>query len=140
MNYFSDTETTITDTGLSNTPSDIQKNNINKARLEMNKIREVLGSPVNVNSWFRSEKVNNTVGGAKTSAHLSGYAIDFWVKGMTNKEICDAIDASGIKYDQLIDEYNGNKYWVHISFDPKMRQQRLIARKVDGKMRFKKAE
>jgi hypothetical protein len=102
----------------------------------MNRVREVLDKPVNVNSWFRSEAVNNKVGGSSTSSHLTGYAIDFYVKGLTNQEICDLIDAAGIEYDQLIDEFNGYTYWIHISFDPRMRKERLIARKVNGKINY----
>jgi putative chitinase len=102
----------------------------------MNQIREALGKPINVNSWFRSAKVNAAVGGAKTSGHLTGFAIDCWVKGMTNEEFCDFIDDLGIEYDQMIDEFNGQSYWVHISFDPRARGQRLVARKRGSKMHY----
>lgn len=138
MNYFTDAETTVTDTGLPNIPDAVQQANIEHTRQQMNRVRTVIGKPMNVNSWFRSVSVNRAVGGSKTSAHLSGYAVDFWVHGLTNEQICDMIDAAGIQYDQLIDEFNGSKYWVHISFDPRMRGQRLIARKVNGKMTYRK--
>lgn len=136
MNYFSDSETKVTDTGLPNHPDSQQQANIEYTRLQMNRIREIIGKPVNINSWFRSVEVNNSVGGSKTSSHLSGFAVDFWVKGMTNDQICDSVDSAGIKYDQLIDEFNGKKYWVHVSFDPRMRNQRLVARKENGKMKY----
>lgn len=136
LNYFSDKETVVTNTGIDNTPDTNQKANIEYTKAKMNHVREIVGKPVNVNSWFRSKKVNSMVGGSSTSAHLSGYAVDFWVKGMTNQEICDLLDAEGIEYDQLIDEYDGNRYWIHLSFDPKMRRERLIARPVNGKMKY----
>jgi hypothetical protein len=138
MNYFTDAETTVTDTGLPNIPDAVQQVNIEHTRQQMNRVRVVIGRPMNVNSWFRSSVVNRAVGGSKTSAHLSGYAVDCWVHGLTNEQICDMIDAAGIQYDQLIDEFNGSRYWVHISFDPRMRGQRLIARKVNGKMTYRK--
>lgn len=138
MNYFTDAETTATDTGLPNIPDAVQQVNIEHTRQQMNRVRVAIGKPVNVNSWFRSAPVNSAVGGSKTSAHLSGYAVDFWVRGLTNEQICDMINAAEIQYDQLIDEFNGSKYWVHISFDPRMRGQRLIARKVNGKMTYRK--
>lgn len=136
IGYFTDKETAVTTTGLANIPNTEQKANIDIARIKMNKVREVIDKPVNVTSWFRSKEVNAKVGGSSTSSHLTGYAIDFYVRGMTNREICDAIDAAGIKYDQLIDEFDGVRYWVHISFDPKMRNQKLIARKINGKMNY----
>ena len=138
MNYFTDAETTVTDTGLSNQPNTIQQGNIERTRIQMNRVREVIGKPINVNSWFRSPRVNRAVGGSNTSAHLSGFAVDFWVHGLTNEQICDMINAADIHYDQLIDEFNGTRYWVHISFDPRMRGQRLIARKVNSKMNYTK--
>lgn len=138
MNYFTDAETTVTDTGLPNTPDAVQQVNIEHTRQQMNRVRVTIGRPMNVNSWFRSSSVNRAVGGSKTSAHLSGYAVDFWVRGLTNEQICDMINAAEIQYDQLIDEFNGSKYWVHISFDPRMRGQQLIARKVNGKMTYRK--
>lgn len=136
MNYFTDAETIVTNTGLANQPNALQQGNIERTRIQMNRVRKVIGRPVNVNSWFRSPSVNRAIGGSKTSAHLSGYAVDFWCKGLTNEQICNLIDAAGINYDQLIDEYNGVNYWVHISFDPRMRGQRLVARKVNGKMNY----
>lgn len=137
LSYFTDAETVKTKSGLPNEPDQRQMWAIAAARQKMDEVRRVLGKPVNVNSWFRSPEVNQAAGGSPTSAHLSGYAIDFWVKGMTNEEICNAIDKAGIKYDQLIDEFRGNTYWVHISFDPKLRGQRLIARLRNGKMHYK---
>ena len=136
LSYFSDAETTVTNTGLPNIPNQQQLWKIATARQKMDEVRRVLGKAVNVNSWFRSPEVNKAVSGSLNSAHLSGFAIDFWVKGMTNKEVGDVLDKAGIKYDQLIDEFNGSTYWVHISFDPRMRGQRLVARKRGGKMHY----
>lgn len=137
MNYFSDAETTVTNKNLQNIPNEEQRRNIEIAKVGMNKVREAIGLPCNVNSWFRSQEVNKAAGGSPASGHTLGFCIDFWVKGLTNKQICDLIDKAGIKYDQLIDEFNGSSYWVHISFDPRMRGHRMIARKIAGKMQYR---
>ena len=137
LSYFSDAETTVTRTGLPNHPNQQQIWNIAATRQKMDEVRRILGKAVNVNSWFRSPEVNRAVGGAATSAHLTGFAVDCWVKGMTNEEVGNALDKAGIKYDQFIDEFDGSKYWWHISFDPRMRGQRLVARKRNGKMHYK---
>jgi Peptidase M15 len=137
LSYFTDAETVVTSTGIPNIPTPQQQYNISFARKKMDEVRRIIGKAVNVNSWFRSPEVNKAVGGSPTSGHLSGFCIDYWVKGLTNQQICDLIDAAGIVYDQLIDEFDGVHYWVHISFDPRNRKQRLIARKkANGKMHY----
>lgn len=43
--------------------------------------RKWLGRPMYVTSWFRSYAVNKAVGGISTSNHLTGTAMDWYVKG-----------------------------------------------------------
>ncbi len=42
----------------------------------LDRIRRRFGGPIAVNSAFRSENVNRSVGGSNTSAHLKGLAAD----------------------------------------------------------------
>ena len=121
--HFSLAELTVTSTGLSNQPNAQQLARLTKVAEQMEAVRKLLGSPISVNSGFRSAAVNRAVGGSQTSAHALGYAVDFVCPGYGDPmAICKAIAASGIKFDQLIMEKNR---WVHISFDPRMRQQVL---------------
>lgn len=78
-------------------------------------IRNYIGKPMMISSGYRCKTLNElpTVGGSKTSHHLSGCAVDFTVKGMTVKEIIEKVKASGVDYCQLINEYN---LWCHISY------------------------
>lgn len=115
---------TVTSTGLDNQPSPAHLANLQVAAAGMEKVRTALGLPIKVNSAYRSAAVNRRVGGVPTSAHCQGYAVDFRVTGMTPLDICKKLVASGIKFDQLIEEGT----WTHISFDPKMRQQVLTMR------------
>lgn len=39
-------------------------------------------NPITITSWYRDPVSNRAVGGASRSAHLSGYAVDFLVKGV----------------------------------------------------------
>ena len=89
----------------------------------MEKVRAILdGKPIKINSGYRNPEVNKGIGGSKTSAHMLGYAIDFVCPNFGSPfEVCKQIAVSGITYDQLIQEGT----WVHISFDPKARQQNL---------------
>lgn len=127
--HFSLEEATHSDTatrlGISNQPDAQQLENMKVAAIGMEKIRELLASPINVNSWLRLPEVNVAVGGSKVSSHMDGWAIDFTCKGFGNPlEVCKAIEKSNIKFDQMIHEF-GDKGWTHISFAPEMRQQKL---------------
>ena len=127
--HFSLEEATRSDTatrlGISNQPNAQQLENMKVAAIGMEKIRELLASPINVNSWLRLPEVNVAVGGSKVSSHMDGWAIDFTCKGFgTPLEVCKAIEKSNIKFDQMIYEF-GDKGWTHISFAPEMRQQKL---------------
>lgn len=99
---------------------------------KMEQVRGILGdAPITVFSGYRSPVVNRAVGGARSSAHMKGYAVDFKARNFSVAEAIKLIRQSPLRFDQLIDEFGA---WVHISFDPlPMRRQVLAARKVNGK-------
>lgn len=47
----------------------------------MDKIRELVKSPITVTSGYRPEEYNRLIGGAKNSKHILGQACDFVVQG-----------------------------------------------------------
>lgn len=97
-------------------------------------VRSLLGYPIFIDSGYRSIALNKAVGGVSTSAHCFGYAADFVCRKFgTPDDIVRKIQASDIKFDQLIQEGT----WVHISFDPRMRQQVLRAIFSSGKATYK---
>lgn len=124
--HFTYDELTVTQVrNVSNKPNEKQLVNLKKTAQLMEAVRALLGKPIRVNSGFRSDGVNRAVGGSTTSAHSFGYAVDFICADFGSAyEVACAIRDSDIKYDQLI--YEGT--WVHISFDPRMRQQDLTAK------------
>ncbi len=76
-------------------------------------LREWYGKPIIINSFFRNDKLNSAVGGAPTSQHLKGEAIDLTGGSkVENKKLFDWLKAN-VKFDQLINEYNYS--WVHVS-------------------------
>lgn len=93
-------------------------------------IRVLLGKPVIVHSGYRCPKLNDLVGGAADSQHMRGEAADFVVPGFGSPyEVCCALEASILNFDQLI--YEGT--WVHCSFvDAKPRRSVLTWRKGKG--------
>ncbi len=76
-------------------------------------VRNLINKPMIITSGFRCKKLNQLVGGATNSQHLSGCAADFIVKGMNPNEIIKIISSSDIIFNQLINEYDK---WVHISY------------------------
>jgi zinc D-Ala-D-Ala carboxypeptidase len=112
-----------TRSGLNNFPTAPVFANMKQAAAGMEQVRALLGTPINVSSWYRSPSVNKAVGGVAGSAHTFGWAIDFTSKEFgTPGDVCVVISKSGIKFDQLIHEFGA---WVHISFSPEMRGQLL---------------
>jgi uncharacterized protein YcbK (DUF882 family) len=55
--------------------------------LTLSAVREAVSLPVNVESGYRCEKHNASVGGEKNSGHLTGEAADIWVNGLSNREL-----------------------------------------------------
>lgn len=93
---------------------------------QMELVRGALGNRViTVSSGYRCPALNRAVGGAKTSAHLTGDAVDFNCYGFGDPlAVCRALAASDLTWDQMIEEGT----WVHLSFDPRMRRQILTKR------------
>ncbi len=106
---------------VSNVPTGQTLANLTETAKKMERVRQILGRPIIVTSGYRSPAVNKIIGGADTSAHTLGYAVDFKVPGLTPFEVCKALKGQ-LSYDQLIFEYAA---WTHISFDPRSRGQEL---------------
>ena len=95
-------------------------------------IREHLGKPIRVNSGYRSPAVNKRIGGALTSQHSLGEAIDL---DLHDRDLFEWI-IDNVEYDQLIAEFpsQGKASWFHISYrEGRNRKQVLVAIKKAGK-------
>ena len=101
-------------------------------------LREKFG-PVVVTSGYRSPAVNTKIGGSTTSDHCRGYAADFEVLGMDNRELALYI-LDNLKFKQLILEfYSGlpDSGWVHCSLQKDANKgQVLTAKKVNGRTQY----
>lgn len=131
--YFSVKEFTHSDTavkrGINNLPNaEHLEQNIQKSAEKLDKIREFLGFPLIVSSWFRCDELNKAVGGSASSDHRNGFAIDVTSRKQDAfalaASIVEACEKLGITYDQVIFEQT----WVHISFAPRNRLQKLTYR------------
>ena len=77
-------------------------------RNKLQAIRDHFGTPVTINSAYRTESYNAQVSGAKSSYHMKGQAFDIVVQGHTPLEVAQyaqALDINGII------QYNG---FVHV--------------------------
>tara|TARA_R110000796_G_scaffold111660_7_gene223222 strand:- start:122 stop:616 length:495 start_codon:yes stop_codon:yes gene_type:complete len=84
-------------------------------------LRKWVGGPIKVNSFYRSEELNSRIGGAMSSSHISGNAMDITSLGKkTNLEILHFI-INNLDFDQVISEYptNGEPRWIHVSYKNK---------------------
>jgi len=100
--------------GIDNTPTPEILEKLKYTASQLDKVRELLGKPVNISSGYRCLQVNRRLGSKDTSQHLKGEAIDFKCELFGNpKQVFDAIKKSNMQFDQLILEFNS---WVHISF------------------------
>jgi zinc D-Ala-D-Ala carboxypeptidase len=105
--------------GWDNTPNASEIANLVRLAEMLETVRTVLGKPIMINSAFRSKAVNDGVGSKDSSQHRIGCAADIRIPGMNPDEVCRAIIASDIQFDQLIREfYNPDSKaggWTHIS-------------------------
>jgi hypothetical protein len=129
--------------GIDNTPSEAQ---VTAMKLLAEKIfeplREWVGGPIKVNSFFRSEALNESIGGASSSQHCKGQAIDIDdVYGKkTNADMYHWIQTN-LDYDQMIWEFGTDMQpnWIHVSYvsEEKNRNKCLKAYKEHGRTKYK---
>jgi hypothetical protein len=129
--------------GIDNTPSEAQ---VTAMKLLAEKVFEPLrkwvGGPIKVNSFFRSEALNESIGGASSSQHCKGQAIDIDdVYGKkTNADMYHWIQTN-LDYDQMIWEFGTDMQpnWIHVSYvsEEKNRNKCLKAYKEHGRTKYK---
>lgn len=124
--------------GINNTPTDEHLTSlIEVAQKVFQPIRDHFNCPIKVTSGYRSQALNEIIGGSKTSQHSKGEALDLDADvfgGCTNAEIFDYI-VQNLDFDQLIWEYgdHDNPDWVHVSYKRSdNRKEILRCRRVNG--------
>lgn len=139
MKYFTIKELTKSNTatklGIVNQPNNTETKCLTSLIEKiLDPLRESYGKPIIVTSGYRCSKLNKLVGGSAISQHALGQAADIRSVQDTieeNKKLFDLIVSLKLPFDQLINEYNYD--WVHVSYGPKNRKQKLSANKVKGK-------
>ena len=130
---------TATRRNIDNIPNDYQLANMNAVALNIfEPLREWVGGPIKINSFFRSPDLNTAIGGSSKSQHCEGRAIDIddTFGHKTNAEMYHYIKEN-LNFDQLIWEFgkDTNPDWVHVSYvsDEQNRNRCLKAERIDGK-------
>lgn len=107
--------------GISNRPSGEHLSNlIQIANKVFQPLRDHYGKPIAVTSGYRSEALNDLIGGSSSSQHCKGEALDLDADvfgGLENWEIFEFIK-NNLEFDQLIWEFGDdeNPDWVHVSY------------------------
>ncbi len=123
-NHISIAESTRSNTaarlGISNIPDGDTIDNMRKVAKEVfEPLREWVGEPIKINSFYRSPDLNAAIGGSKKSQHCKGQAIDIddTYCSATNAEMFTYIK-NNLDFDQLIWEFGNalNPDWVHVSY------------------------
>ena len=84
-----------------------------------------------INSGYRSPEVNRLAGGAPTSNHLTGCAVDIHVAGFEQAIryaaiLLDISEGTKRDFDELYIERNGaGRYWIHFAVRPKGNRRRI---------------
>ena len=136
-----------TNTGIENVPSEAQVENLKRLCRWLERLRRRwndkyadignggMEEPLIINSGYRSAAVNKAVGGAPTSNHLTGCAVDIRVAGLEQLLryaviLLDISDESKEDFDELLLERKGAVMWLHFAVRPSgnRRRVRVIAR------------
>ena len=134
---------TATRLGIINIPDDDQLSNMELVAEEVfEPLREWVGKPIKVNSFFRGLKLNTAIGGSKSSQHMKGQAMDIddTYGHVTNAEMYHWIKKN-LDFDQLIWEFgdDDNPNWLHVSYvsSKDNRNKCLKAYRKNGKTKYK---
>ena len=95
-------------------------------------LRERAGTPIIINSGYRSPQLNRKIGGANNSNHLTGCAVDIRTSGM-EQAICYAAilinyaKESQHDFDELLIEKNRyGAVWVHFAVRPSNNRRKVM--------------
>lgn len=118
-------ESITTNVKFANTPNEEELKRMKLvALLCFEPMRKWYGKPLKVNSFFRSKEVNKAVGGASTSQHLFGEAIDLTTGNKEDNKKLFEWAKKNLTYDQIILENNG--VWIHISYRSGRNRQQVL--------------
>ena len=115
-----------------NIPSHEAIANMKRLCVWLEVLRNKVGHPIVINSGYRSPQLNRKVGGAPTSNHLTGCAVDIRTSGFEQAIEYTAIliahaTESNQEFDELLIEKNRyGAIWVHFAVRPKDNRHKVL--------------
>ena len=111
---------TATRLSIDNTPREIDLINMKTiAEKVFEPLRDHVGGPIKINSFYRGPELNEAIGGSTKSQHCKGQAIDIddTYGHMSNADMYKFIK-NNLNFDQMIWEFgtDENPNWVHVSY------------------------
>ena len=95
-------------------------------------LRERAGTPIRINSGYRSPQLNRKIGGVANSNHLTGCAVDIRVNGMEQliryaAILLDYAEESHQDFDELLIEKNRyGAIWLHFAVRPSGNRRKIL--------------
>ena len=107
--------------GIDNTPTEQAVENITLLCTKLlQPLRSLYGKPMNINSGYRCEELNEAVGGVESSQHRQGLAAD--VRCENPKALLSCLLSSGLMFDQAV----LYPTFLHLSYRPTRCRQQVI--------------
>lgn len=136
--------TTALRRGINNTPTEEHIENLKYvAEKVFQPIREHFGVPIYISSGYRSQALNEAIGGSPRSFHSHGMALDLDQdgrnKGVSNADVFYYIK-NNLPYTELIWEFGDetNPNWVHVAIAPGRENEKntKIAQRVNNRTTY----
>jgi len=128
--------------GIDNVPNEYHLQNMEMvANKVFEPLREAVGAPIKINSFYRCEELNKAIGGSSKSQHCQGRAIDIDdIYGHVSNAYMYYYIKDNLDFDQLIWEFgtNDSPDWVHVSYvDADSNRKRCLkAIRENGKTKY----
>ena len=114
-----------------NIPSHEAIANLKRVCVWLEELRLRSGTPIVINSGYRSPQLNKKIGGVPTSNHLTGCAVDIRVSGMEQLIVYAAIliqyaNETNQEFDELLIEKNRyGAIWLHFAVRAKDNRRKV---------------
>jgi len=126
--------------GISNKPSGEHLSNLIQIATKIfQPVRDHFQKPIIVSSGYRSQALNDLIGGASGSQHSKGQALD--LDGSVDNSLIFEFIKNNLEFDQLIWEFGDdeNPDWVHVSYKTENnRGEVLQAVRQNGRVIYKR--
>jgi len=115
-----------------NIPSHEAIANLKRVCVWLEELRLRSGTPIIINSGYRSPQLNKKIGGVPTSNHLTGCAVDIRISGMEQLIVYAAIliqyaNETHQDFDELLIEKSSHgAIWLHFAVKPNSNRRKVM--------------